>query len=209
MLGKHFKWWSDERAFLACRSKEFSSRSQKEKELRKLEPLPAFSLQASASLKEGEEEKPKVLKSTTDCKFLVRGRVTTGLRGCSRQQQERNQGRKSWTNCGQEGRLPPHPPWVARRPVSRQTALLWESAAAQSPFLLSRVQIAGGVPNNAQFLPVTRRVSRFPSLGGERRGQRLDVLSRESTKEKGLSLRVPRALVSRTLIRDGGTWVRP
>lgn len=93
--------------------------------------------------------------------------------------------------------------------MSRQTALLWESAAAQSPFLLSRVQIAGGVPNNAQFLPVTRRVSRFPSLGGERRGQRLDVLSRESTKEKGLSLRVPRALVSRTLIRDGGTWVRP
>lgn len=99
---------------------------------------------------------------------------------------------------------------MARCPVSRQTALLWESAAAQSPFLLSRVQISGGVPNNAQFLPVTRRASWFPSLGGEGRGQGLDVLSRENTKEKGgLSLRVPRALVSRTLIRDGGTRVRP
>ena len=92
--------------------------------------------------------------------------------------------------------------------MGRQTALLWKLAAAQSPFLLSRVKVPGGVPNNAQFLPVN--ITWFPSLGGEGRGQGLDLLSRENTKEKGgLSLRVPRVPFSRTLIRDGGIWVRP
>lgn len=73
---------------------EVQLQEPEKKQLRKLEPQLAFILQGSAALNEGEE-KPKVLKSTTNCKFLVRGRVIIGLRGCSKQQQERNQGRKS------------------------------------------------------------------------------------------------------------------